>query len=168
MNNRSTKALFASVATALLPTLVFSGCTPNNTNNTSADTSKGVSVGAPAQPTNVHTYAGDSTATFMFSDPAYSWEEVTPEIREAMKQTALEKNQILIIWGDHVEWTEGHPIEIPEEQKKWVENMVRSYGATNTPVVFVGGLGAEGLFVETQNVDAPAGEESVTKIFYSQ
>lgn len=166
LTNHNANTWLSAMGAVLLASLAFTGCTTSSTHTNGSGDGVGVSESAPGYNIPIYTYAGDSTAPFTFIDPIDSWEDLAPEMRESMIQTAVGRGQALIIWGDHVEWTGVYPTEIPTEQKEWVENMVRVYDRTNAPVVFVGGLGTGGLFVETQNVDAPEGERSVEKILY--
>lgn len=146
----------AFAAGTVLALAALTGCTSNTTPAPEAEPT----------PTNIHTYAGDSTTAFAFTDPTTAWEDLTPEVQQGMISKATAQNQALVIWGEHVEWTGLHA-EIPAGQKQWVERMVERYDATDAPVVFVVGLGSDDLYVERQNLDAPADEQTVEKVTYN-
>ncbi len=148
------KTLITAAVTAVA-LAALTGCTSNTTNQVAEPT-----------PTNIHTYAGDSTTPFTFTHPTTAWEDLTLEARQDMIDTAISQHRALVIWGDHVEWTGLYP-QVPTEQKQWVERMVERYDTTAAPVVFVVGVGTDALYAERQNLDAPTNEQAIEKVMYN-
>lgn len=150
------KKALITAAVAAVALAALTGCT----------TTPAATPEAGGTPTNIHTYAGNSTTPFTFTHPATAWEDLTLEARQDMIDTATSQHRALVIWGDHVEWTGLYP-QAPAEQKQWVERMVERYAATAAPVVFVVGVGTDALHVERQNLEAPTNEQAIEKVTYN-
>lgn len=97
------------------------------------------------------------------NDAPKTWEELTDAQREQMIQQAKDKQQALVIYGDHVHWIDS---SYPEGQRQWVQEQVAQFAETDGPVTWVAGLGSDDALMVQRSYEKD-GREQTAELYYS-